>query len=152
MEFALCHPLEPRYRKGRTLCESCFKERRKEEHQRDYAKHKEEIKARSRAYYNRPEVRARRKETDRSNGIGRLYGITQEQYEDLLRQQDGVCAICKKLNVHKHHLSGEVPRLFIDHDHLTGRVRGLLCMGCNSKLGWLEKYKQEIALYLKEGD
>jgi hypothetical protein len=61
----------------------------------------------------------------------RGYGITEQQYEMLLEVQGGVCAICKQSCP-----SGRM--LAVDHDHNTGRVRGLLCMVCNNKLGHLE--------------
>src|SRR5258707_11962406 len=54
------------------------------------------------------------------------YGITPGQYAAMLHEQKGVCAIC-----------GSAPkkiRLHVDHDHGTGRVRGLLCGMCNYKL------------------
>lgn len=61
----------------------------------------------------------------------RLYGITVEEYDRLLHQQQGGCARC-----------GAVPRnglrLAVDHNHESGRVRGLLCGPCNTYLGRLE--------------
>lgn len=57
----------------------------------------------------------------------RLYGLTVADYDDLVAAQDGRCRIC-----------GEPPargRLVIDHDHETGRMRGLLCDECNTVLG-----------------
>ena len=52
----------------------------------------------------------------------RTHGINPEQYESLLAQQDGRCAICAELS--------ERP-LRVDHNHRTGTVRGLLCDRCN---------------------
>lgn len=58
----------------------------------------------------------------------RLYGITPEQYGRLLGDQHGRCAICdQECN------SGRA--LAVDHDHDTGKVRGLLCGNCNKGLG-----------------
>ena len=54
------------------------------------------------------------------------YGITKEQYEKLLEEQGGRCAICKRFR-----------KLVVDHDHKTKQVRGLLCSGCNILLGHL---------------
>ena len=51
------------------------------------------------------------------------YGLTLELYNALLLSQGGVCAICKT-KPHKRSLN-------VDHDHLTGVVRGLLCYKCN---------------------
>jgi hypothetical protein len=47
------------------------------------------------------------------------YGITVEQFREMARRQGGVCALCS--------LPPKVKPLEIDHDHRTGRVRGLLC-------------------------
>ncbi|MEU3452166.1 endonuclease VII domain-containing protein [Micromonospora sp. NPDC006766] len=57
------------------------------------------------------------------------YGVTVEWYEAKLKEQDGRCAIC-----------GARPekRLAIDHCHVTGKARGLLCFLCNSALGRFE--------------
>lgn len=57
------------------------------------------------------------------------YGITPETYQALLERQAGRCAICSIA-----HGDGE-ETLCVDHDHLTGRVRGLLCAKCNRMLG-----------------
>ena len=64
----------------------------------------------------------------RTTRLRREYGITHEDYETMLARQKGRCAICRKPPA-----AGK--RLHIDHDHDTGRVRGLLCMPCNSFLG-----------------
>lgn len=58
------------------------------------------------------------------------YGITLADYETMLEQQNGVCAICRTL--------GDQPRrkfLCVDHCHTTKKVRGSLCSGCNAMLG-----------------
>jgi hypothetical protein len=57
------------------------------------------------------------------------YGISQEQFEEMLARQCGVCAICSRKEESKR------GRLFVDHCHSTGVVRGLLCSRCNSGLG-----------------
>lgn len=54
----------------------------------------------------------------------RRYGVTAEEYAQLLAAQGGVCQLCRK----------ETP-LCIDHEHTTGTVRGLLCKTCNAGLG-----------------
>lgn len=61
------------------------------------------------------------------------YGITLDQYYALEKLQDGVCAICKKPNTCK-----KTNRLYVDHCHATGKVRGLLCMKCNTGLGYFD--------------
>ena len=59
----------------------------------------------------------------------RRYGISEFTYALMVRQQDGVCAICRAGSWNR--------RLNIDHDHVTGKVRGLLCTQCNTGLGQL---------------
>jgi len=56
------------------------------------------------------------------------YGITDNEYNQMVKAQDGLCAICKKL---------PAKMLFVDHCHETGKVRGLLCNKCNVALGYL---------------
>jgi hypothetical protein len=58
----------------------------------------------------------------RKKRLKHMYGITLEQYEDLLAAQDGHCAVCPK---RPQDTRWEV--LTVDHDHDTGKVRGLLC-------------------------
>jgi hypothetical protein len=70
------------------------------------------------------------KEQRRQSKYQRRYGITLKQYEILLEAQNGVCAICRRP-------PGKY-RLCVDHDHVTGRVRGLLCQTCNRWLGYVE--------------
>jgi hypothetical protein len=59
------------------------------------------------------------------------YGITFDQYMQMLEDQNGVCRLCKGTNP-----SGR--RLAVDHNHETGEVRGLLCSNCNTALGLLK--------------
>lgn len=68
----------------------------------------------------------------------RIYGLTPEQYDALLQQQDGVCAICREKC-----RTGQ--RLSVDHDHATGRIRGLLCRNCNLGIGHLGDSADRIA-------
>lgn len=62
------------------------------------------------------------------------YGITREQYDRLLQEQGGRCAICGTAHVP----TDMHPDLVIDHDHSTGKVRGLLCPNCNQGIGHLK--------------
>jgi hypothetical protein len=60
------------------------------------------------------------------------YGLTEEGFDELLKSQNGVCAICGKSR------SEIKSNLVVDHDHKTGKVRGLLCVQCNTSLGNLK--------------
>lgn len=71
------------------------------------------------------------------------YGLTPEDYERMLVEQNGLCAICNRPETAastKPRRTGErtVRRLAIDHDHATNRVRGLLCSRCNLAIGMIE--------------
>lgn len=74
------------------------------------------------------EYAARNAHRLRENQLKRKYGITIEEYDGILEAQEHGCAICGGTNV-------DGRRLHVDHDHITGRVRGLLCFACNSALG-----------------
>ena len=67
----------------------------------------------------------------------RAAGVDASRYQEMLREQNGVCAICHKPEKHKDGLSGKAKDLAIDHDHTTGAVRALLCSACNTALGLL---------------
>lgn len=58
-----------------------------------------------------------------------LYGLTKQEFKDLLEKQENRCAIC---GTHRDVLTRD---LHIDHCHTTGEVRGLLCINCNTGLG-----------------
>lgn len=61
-------------------------------------------------------------------GLLKKYGLSAKEYADILQAQNGVCAVCQGENK-------DGRRLFVDHCHDTGKVRGLLCGKCNSGLG-----------------
>lgn len=69
------------------------------------------------------------------NQLKEMYGITHEEYFRMFNDQGGLCALCR-----------EKPerRLAVDHDHETGKVRALLCRGCNFFIGQIEKYEKLI--------
>lgn len=94
-------------------------------------KHREEIRARSAAWYQQNKEKARAQTRERKL---KKYGITQAQYEEMARRQGFKCAICQC----KMEIGGAEKEAYIDHDHKTGKVRGLLCMKCNSMLGMAE--------------
>jgi len=67
--------------------------------------------------------------------IFRTYGITVEYYYAMLAAQNNKCAICESEEVNNSRVSSN--KLFIDHCHTTGKVRGLLCSKCNHGIGLL---------------
>lgn len=68
------------------------------------------------------------KPTARKYSLLRNYGVTIEMYEAMMHAQGGVCLICGGVNKNGRRLS-------VDHDHVTGAVRGLLCSACNFLIG-----------------
>jgi hypothetical protein len=89
------------------------------------------------------EDRKARLKVRRNGNLKRKYGITHEDYEEMLQEQDFKCAVCL-CTVEEASLfyanKGELgPMLSIDHNHMTGKVRGLLCGGCNISLAQIEK-------------
>jgi hypothetical protein len=66
----------------------------------------------------------------RAQGLRDCYGISLEQYDDLWIEQAGMCAICHTTNP-----LGAGKEFAVDHDHATGKVRGLLCQLCNQGIG-----------------
>ena len=71
------------------------------------------------------------------------FGITPEQYEQMLISQDFKCALCER------HVSEFSRKLCVDHDHETGKIRGLLCTKCNVCLAQLGDNTKYIAKVLK---
>ena len=72
------------------------------------------------------------------------FGITEKDYNFMLKSQNGRCAICRKLPSKQ--------RFDIDHEHSRNIIRGLLCRGCNRFLGLIEngRYNMKaINIYLK---
>jgi len=84
-------------------------------------------------YRNRPE----RKRAMRDLYYRRTFGITADDVDALLEKQDGKCAIC----------GGEPARengWHVDHDHNTGRIRGVLCQRCNHAIGLLDEDPERL--------
>lgn len=81
------------------------------------------------------------------------YGITEEDFSRLMEAQGGVCAICGQPEWVTRK-DGKIRLLCVDHDHVTGRVRGLLCANCNRAIGLMDddadRLKKAI-YYLTEG-
>lgn len=67
----------------------------------------------------------------------RAYGMSERDYTDLLKSQGGGCAICGTSSSDKRK-NGKAMRMPVDHDHITGLARGILCNRCNRAIGLLD--------------
>lgn len=117
------------------------REKTREAVKKSHKKHEEKRKIYRKEYEmtNKEKIRERskkwklkNKEKIRDQNLRRMYGITSEDYNNLLKSQDNSCKICliptEDLN----------RKLVVDHCHKTGKIRGLLCMNCNKSLGLLK--------------
>lgn len=84
-------------------------------------------------------------EGQRNYRLSRNYGISNEIYESLLANQNGVCALCRSDD---HRSNGRSKHFVVDHDHSTSKVRGLLCSTCNI---WLGNYEALLERSGKDG-
>ncbi len=83
-----------------------------------------------------PEVRARRYALAQDARRLREFGLPKGQYAAMLAAQGGACALCGE-RASGTAKSGKPIALHVDHDHATGRIRGLLCGKCNRAIGYL---------------
>jgi hypothetical protein len=74
-------------------------------------------------------------EAARHHGLKHLYGISVAEYNQMLADQGGVCAVCKRPETGKTPYGGPIKPLSVDHNHETNQVRGLLCTQCNYMIG-----------------
>lgn len=116
------------------------KEKRNEYQRKYYKKNKEKLKKYKHKYYRTPKG----KMVLVKGSLKFNYNITLGEYDRMLELQNGVCAICKLPQLYK--------RLAVDHDHKSGKIRGLLCNSCNILLGCVERKPNlisDITKYLK---
>jgi recombination endonuclease VII len=67
------------------------------------------------------------------------FKLSPEQYSEMLSAQGGLCAICRQaeyVKVSNPYMETKVRNLCVDHNHTTGKVRGLLCTLCNGTIGF----------------
>ena len=86
------------------------------------------------------------KDRIRRMNLKRNFGISIEQYDKMLNYQENKCAICKV------DYSKVSRRFAVDHCHITGKIRGLLCIECNRGLGAFDdssKLLEKALKYLK---
>lgn len=122
-------------KRKRKDCVYCCRKRRSE-YFKNPEKRKQINKRRRQDYQNDGGAR---KERNRRNALWQLYGITIEQYDQLRIDQNYCCAIC---NIHESKATRQ--KLYVDHSHITGENRGLLCATCNSAIGLLKENVETI--------
>jgi hypothetical protein len=101
-----------------------------------------------------PVQREAEQEAHWERALRRKFGLSASDYYRMLSEQDGRCLICRRSSEEIE--NSHTARFSVDHDHACcpgvdscGEcIRGLLCSGCNGKLGWYEKYRLEVAAYL----
>lgn len=115
-------------------------------HKDYYVKNKESILERMRLQRTTPKFKERigqynstekRKNSNREASLKKRYGITIDDYNRMLHIQNGGCAICGIQEEVYKQVKGR--NFDVDHCHSTGKVRGLLCYGCNVTLGFVKE-------------
>lgn len=121
-------------------CKQCRQDY-KNEWRRSHPEKYWRARAQSKAWAVRNPLRARESNWKRQGIM-----CTAKLYAEMIRKQEGRCKICGE-----HESALRIP-LAVDHNHLTGVTRGLLCRGCNAKLGVLENplFMTRATAYLKE--
>ena len=84
-----------------------------------------------------PEWYRLQQEKERDRHLRRTFGITSQEYDQMLHLQGGKCAICHTTECKSGYA------LAVDHCHTTGQIRGLLCRDCNTSLG---KFNDDITI------
>jgi len=118
---------------------------RKEQNREVYRKNRDKILCQQKAY------RDSHKESIRSTKLKQYYGITLAEYTIILGKQGGTCALCPMTQ--EQHISKYGMSLVIDHDHRTGRIRGILCTNHNVGIGRFNDSPgalREAARYIEE--
>lgn len=116
-----------------------------------YWEHRDQRRAAIRSYeqrnkeklkeYRKKWVATAGREWSYSREIQSLYNISLVEYNHLLEAQEGLCGICRRAQNWRSRWGSMKRRFCVDHDHKTGKVRGLLCDRCN--LG-LSKFDDEV--------
>lgn len=114
------HGTYANYTSGKCRCDDCRAARSKYHRDNYQANRTAKIAAATAWNQSHPEQR-------RATHLKREYGITPEDYNSMYVDQGGCCGICESS-----------VQLVVDHDHETGRVRGLLCRQCNAAIGGLK--------------
>lgn len=113
-----------------------------------YQANREKVRQQQKEYYFKNAERLRKKakkwrknnkEAKKNSELQNKYGISVEQFNVMLVEQNGVCAICEQVEQSIDPRTNTVRTLAVDHCHVTGRIRGLLCSHCNRAVGLLKE-------------
>lgn len=104
-----------------SYCKPCHKQYRSENRERD------RLKLQEKRYADPEKYREYDRRHSRTKTL-KKYGLTDQQFAELAKLQNGQCKICDKI---------PKDRLVVDHNHDTGVIRGLLCRQCNAAIGLL---------------
>ena len=103
----------------------------------EYAKTEKSLSA-GRAHRSRPEVKESIKIWAKRYSLKKQYGLTLEEHQSMVTAQKSCCKICHR-----------PAKLHVDHDHNTGKVRGLLCLSCNMALGLMKDNTEVLSNAIK---
>jgi hypothetical protein len=112
---------------------------------KSYLARKESILEYKKEFYQRS------KEKRRIYNIGKKFGITEWEYQDLMNDQRGLCKICGRSLVNPDSIRSPA----VDHNHKTGQIRALLCADCNTALGLVHESPttlRSMITYIEEYD
>lgn len=125
----------------RNFCHDCEKDWIRKYHKSPQGKdarkewvenNKEKIEEYIKLYKKYPIFKENMRRYSRKNTL-KQFGLTQEDYDKILQSQNGHCAICG------NGTNGNKKNFCVDHDHETGKVRGLLCHNCNVSVGLMKE-------------
>lgn len=98
--------------------------------------HREKVRVKADAS---PEFREKIRRNRHSYTLRDKFGMTLADYDKMHEAQQGLCAICHKPETKVSGTRGTVKRLSLDHNHATGKARGLLCMRCNTAIAMFDE-------------
>jgi hypothetical protein len=146
--------------KNRDEINAKIRERRKNDH--EFAEYKREqsrihkknayAKNRDKILQNRRDINANDPNIIFSKNLRKNYGLTIQDYFEMVEKQNNLCAICKQPETAIHPRTKEIKKLGVDHNHSTNEVRALLCTRCNCMIGYAresEKLLQAAVDYLR---
>lgn len=143
---APCHPERAHY--GLNLCRKCYGREWRKKHpgysQKSYSRTREKQLEQGRVRYRQnkekvaqywKEFRKRFPQKRRDWQLRKDYGITLNEYNEMVLAQNNSCRLC---NI------SPIKKPVVDHNHTTGKVRGIVCHGCNTLIGFFESRPQAI--------